>query len=435
MTNKPGDKKIRVVIVDDIPETRENLRKILMFEPDIEVVGTASTGREGIEVARAQKPDIILMDINMPDMDGIQATEQISKVVPTVGIVMMSVQHEADYLRRAMLAGARDFLTKPIAGDELYATIRRVYEVRPTNIQVAAPVTTDKGGGHRPNAASDERGGHIVVVYSPQGGVGKTTVATNLAASLMRADTKVLLIDADLQFGDVGVFLNLMAQASITTLVKTAFEEELDTDLVENVLIKHDSGLKVLLAPSSPQEALDIDPQAVLSLVGKIRALFDFVIVDTSTTLSDLNLGLFDLADRIVLVMVPTLPALKNMRVVLNVMDQLGYPADKTSLVFNRVNPEFERAKVVPPLDKLEERLKRKALISIPMDEKRVLSALTRGTPVIAGKERTLSPAKEFIALGDLIHAALQPAEESAAPAAAAPVKSGRFGRPLAGPR
>jgi pilus assembly protein CpaE len=431
MTNKPGDKKIRVVIVDDIPETRENLKKILMFETDIEVVGMASTGREGVDVARAQKPDVILMDINMPDMDGIQATELINKAVPSVGIVMMSVQHEADYLRRAMLAGARDFLTKPIAGDELYATIRRVYEVRPTNVQVLPPPDDDP---RRPRSStvSGARGGHMIVVYSPQGGAGKTTVATNLAASLMRADTKVLLIDADLQFGDVGVFLNLVAQATISTLIKTAFEDELDTDLVENVLIKHDSGLKVLLSPPTPQEAIAIDPQAVLSLVGKMRSMFDFIVIDTSTDLSDLNLGLFDMADRIVLVMLPTLPALKNMRIVLNVMDQLGYHPDKTPLVFNRINPEFERAKVIPPLDKLEERLKRKALISIPVDEKRVLSALTRGTPVIASKERTISPAKEFIALGDLLRASLQPVEAETA-AASSSAKSSRFSRLLGG--
>ena len=430
MTNKPGDKKIRVVIVDDIPETRENLKKILMFETDIEVVGMASTGREGVEVARTQKPDIILMDINMPDMDGIQATELINKAVPSVGIVMMSVQHEADYLRRAMLAGARDFLTKPIAGDELYATIRRVYEVRPTMQMVpAAPGPGDP----KPPTPPGERGGHMIVVYSPQGGAGKTTIATNLAAALMRADTKVLLIDADLQFGDVGVFLNLVGQATISTLIKTAFDVELDTDLVENVLIKHDSGLKVLLSPPTPQEAIAIDPQAVLALVGKMRKLYDFIVVDTSTDLSDLNLGLFDMADRITLVMLPTLPALKNMRIVLNVMDQLGYPPDKTPLVFNRINPEFERAKVIPPLEALEQRLKRKALISIPVDEKRVLSALTRGTPVIAGKERTISPAKEFIALADMLRASLMPVEAETNAAASSAAKSSRFSRLLGG--
>src|SRR3954453_7985508 len=87
---------IKVLIVDDIPETRENLKKLLAFESDIEVIGTASTGREGLDMAKELIPDIILMDINMPDMDGISATELITKAVPQASVVMMSVQSESD---------------------------------------------------------------------------------------------------------------------------------------------------------------------------------------------------------------------------------------------------------------------------------------------------------------------------------------------------
>src|SRR5258706_10319828 len=210
-----GDSKkavIRVLIVDDIPETRENLKKLLAFETDIEVVGTASTGREGVELAQQLLPDVILMDINMPDMDGITATEAISKAVPSTSVVMMSVQSEADYLRRAMLAGARDFLTKPISGEELYATIRSVYDRRPQ--MSSMPVMQQMSpSGKQALMATQE--GHVILVYSPQGGAGTTMIATNVAASLMREGTKVLLIDCDLQFGDVGVFLNLQSQRTI----------------------------------------------------------------------------------------------------------------------------------------------------------------------------------------------------------------------------
>ncbi len=121
---------IQVLIVDDIPETRENLKKMLAFETDIEVVGVASTGSEGLAMARELRPDIILMDLNMPDMDGIAATEAISKSIPSSSVIMMSVQHDEKHLRRAMLAGAREFLTKPISSEELSDTIRQVYDRR-----------------------------------------------------------------------------------------------------------------------------------------------------------------------------------------------------------------------------------------------------------------------------------------------------------------
>src|SRR5512143_2919099 len=117
--------KIRVVIVDDIAETRENIRKLLQFEPDVEVVGVARTGREAIDISKDVKPDVMLMDINMPDMDGITATEIIRKNNPFTQIVILSIQNDPNYMRRAMLAGARDFLTKPPTIDELTSAIRR----------------------------------------------------------------------------------------------------------------------------------------------------------------------------------------------------------------------------------------------------------------------------------------------------------------------
>jgi pilus assembly protein CpaE len=125
--NQPSPDKISLLIVDDIPETRDNLRKLLYFEPDIEIAGLASNGREAIQAAKALQPNIILMDINMPDMDGIAASEEIGRVAPVTQVIMMSVQSEADYLRRSMLAGAMDFLTKPFTSEELVSSIRRVY--------------------------------------------------------------------------------------------------------------------------------------------------------------------------------------------------------------------------------------------------------------------------------------------------------------------
>ena len=90
----------------------------------MEVVGAASGGQEAVDLATSLHPDVVLMDINMPGMDGITATEKLAAAVPTCAVVMMSVQGEADYLRRSMLAGAREFLVKPFSSDELTASIR-----------------------------------------------------------------------------------------------------------------------------------------------------------------------------------------------------------------------------------------------------------------------------------------------------------------------
>ena len=121
--------KIRVLIVDDINETRENIKRMLQFDPSIEVIGTARSGREAIEMTQKDQPDVVLMDINMPDMDGITATENIRRKLPFVQVVILSVQNDPSYMRRAMLAGARDFLSKPPMIDELSSAIRRAGSV------------------------------------------------------------------------------------------------------------------------------------------------------------------------------------------------------------------------------------------------------------------------------------------------------------------
>src|SRR5258705_10465763 len=102
--------QIRVLIVDDIPETRDHLTKLLGFESDIEVVGSAASGTESLSMAGELLPDVVLMDINMPDMDGIAATEKLSTQDPSASVVMMSVQGEGAYLRRPLFAGAPAFL-------------------------------------------------------------------------------------------------------------------------------------------------------------------------------------------------------------------------------------------------------------------------------------------------------------------------------------
>ena len=120
-----SSEKIHVVIVDDLAETREKIKKVLDMDDDLEVVGSAGNGRESIEIAKSNKPDVVIMDISMPDMDGIAATEAIRRISPHTQVVILSVQADSEYMRKAMLVGARDFLTKPPAIDELLAAVKQ----------------------------------------------------------------------------------------------------------------------------------------------------------------------------------------------------------------------------------------------------------------------------------------------------------------------
>jgi len=415
-----AERKIRVMIVDDIPETREQIKKLLMFEPDFEVIGTAGTGREGLDMARETQPNIILMDINMPDMDGIQATEQIATAVPMAAVVMMSVQSEADYLRRAMLAGASDFLTKPVSGDDLYNTLRKVYERKQAMISTL-PVAPQPGAGPRPSGTTgmlrpaEKRLGQILVIYSPKGGAGCTTIATNLAAGLTRDGTRVLLIDADVQFGDVGVFLNLKAPTTLADLCASV--DDLDMELVENVLVTHGSGLRVLLSPE-PEPANLTNPlpgEAVTRVIAKIAPAYDFVIVDTGPQIDALNAGLFDIAHKIMVVANPTLSSVRNVRALLRLLDESEYPPDKTMLVLNRVLDDKGRGgRVTIATELIEKNLKLKVVSQIPSEDRVVLHAVNRGVPVIAiSKDRSRPPIKELLDLAELVRRKLSGQDET----------------------
>jgi pilus assembly protein CpaE len=324
--------KINVLIVDDIPETRENVRKLLQFEPDVKVIGHAGSGEEAIRMAKELRPHVVLMDINMPDADGIMASQTITTTVPEAQVIIMSVQSEADYIRRAMLAGARDFLMKPFSGDELIEAVRNVHDTRPS-LRMPSPSATalaELAAGQPKKAV---REGNVIAVFSPKGGIGCTTVSINIAVALANNGHKTLLIDGSLQFGDVGVMLNIKALTSVVDVIERI--SELDQDLISSVVATHDSGLKVLLAPPRPEMAELVKDAEVRALIRTLRELFDFVIIDTSSSLNDVNLAMLDVADRIILIARQDLTSLKNVSRFFDLSEDLEYERDKVMLVIN----------------------------------------------------------------------------------------------------
>ena len=241
--------RIKVLIVDDIPETRDHLSKLLGFESDVEVVGAAAGGPEAIEMALKLRPNVVLMDINMPGMDGITATEKLAAEVPTAAVIMMSVQGEADYLRRSMLAGAREFLVKPFSSDELTASIRQVWSREKDKLSRFAPVVA---APEISNGSGDPAS--VIAVFSPKGGVGRTTISVNLAVAAAQIGKRVALVDASFQFGDVGVLLNLNPRNKAVADLAGELQAG-EAESLEAFLITHSSGVKVLLAPPSPEQA------------------------------------------------------------------------------------------------------------------------------------------------------------------------------------
>jgi pilus assembly protein CpaE len=373
--------RIQVLIVDDIPETRDHLAKLLSFEPDVEVIGTASSGAEAIELATKLRPDVVLMDINMPDMDGIAATERLSAQVPSAAVVMMSVQGEADYLRRSMLAGAREFLVKPFSSDELTASIRQVAS-REREKAARNPVVPAPKQGSEP--AQD---GQVVAVFSPKGGVGRTTIAVNLAvAAATEQGKKVVLMDASFQFGDVAVLLNLNPKEKSMAQLIPDLEDGRDFESVEEYTLAHSSGIRVLLAPPSPEMAELITPAAVKRVIDVLRQNSELVVVDCGAWFNDTMLAILDMADVVLTVLTLEITAIKNIRLFLEVAEQLGY-SHKIRLVLNRADTTLG----IRVAD-VEHSIGRKVDHTIVSDGRAVVYALNRGVPfVLSNRESQVS--------------------------------------------
>ena len=117
---------IRILLVDDHELVRQGVASMLAKAEDLTVVGEAKTGREAIETSRKELPDVVLMDVRMPDMDGLEATRRIKEERPRTAVVMVTMHDNPAYLREAVRAGAAGYLLKDVSKDDLIDAIRQV---------------------------------------------------------------------------------------------------------------------------------------------------------------------------------------------------------------------------------------------------------------------------------------------------------------------
>lgn len=374
-----SEEKTRVLIVDDDSDTRENLRKLLQFDAQVEMVGAAHTGAEGIDMAVEFQPDVILMDINLPDIDGITATENIRVKVPYAQIVIVSVQNESSFMRRAMLAGARDYLTKPINVDELSAAIHRAGKVARNEKEkhVTATLSLNGNTNLRPGTLVPGDLGKVVTVFSPKGGSGKTTIAANLAVSLSQLNKAVAAVDGNLQFGDLSFFFSEQGRNNVTDLAPHA--DALDREVISEVMVEHEkSGVHILAAPMRPEYADEVNGNQFGAIVRYLSRVYPYVIVDTSSLLNDITISALDASDLILLPTSQDIPSIKNARLFLDVADALGLTSEKILLLMNR----FDKRRSITP-EKVSENLNKDIVGVIPMDEKVVIPAMDRGEPFV----------------------------------------------------
>lgn len=358
--------KIRILVADDTDETRELVGRYLEFNDRFELVGEAANGKEVIEKIKDVNPDVVLMDINMPEMNGLEATEYISNHFPRVVVIIMSVQAEMDYLKKAMVSGAKEYIVKPFTIEILNETIINTFDKvkdRKVIVEKSEP------------AIDMEEKSRVFAFFSSKGGVGKSVIATNLAMALSKATKdKVALLDFDLQFGDIGMILNLKPKVTITELADENMASEVEG--IKNYLTKVGDNLDVLLAPKKPEYAEYISEKHIQDIIQTLRKKYRYIIVDTPTNFAETTLSVLDQADRIFYVATMDLLAIKNTKLGLDVMTSLRYSQDKVRVVINR------NVKSGINISDVEKILNYTIEMELPDDPKVLLQSVNQGIPI-----------------------------------------------------
>lgn len=389
-----GDKsqRIRVLIVDDTPQTRETIARSLSFQPEIEIIATAENGAQAIDLAKQTQPDVVLMDVNMPDMDGISATASVLGQVPHVQVIILTVQNDPDYLRKAMMAGAHDFLSKPPGLDDLLNAVLQAGRVAHQEKWKASQIQF-KAGGYMPAKASQ---GKIITVYSPKGGVGCTTIATNLAATLHNEETNVVVVDANFEFGDVTDFFNLQSAYTIFDLAMRV--SDLDYQIVDEILSTHESGIRIL-APPGPEQAEYIQADQFIEILQFLRDLYPYVLVNTTSRLSDTTIAALEIADIIILPLIQDIPTVTRIRKFIDALQLLQINPERIMVVLNQYDKNAELAAEV-----ISKSIKREFDLLIPKDLQIVLPSVNRGVPfMLRGNFITHPVSKSYLDLAEKI--------------------------------
>jgi pilus assembly protein CpaE len=364
---------IRILVTLAEHADRQLVESALEGEPSLEIAGYA----EQLDDWRAfleQPGDVVVVACYGHD-DGVTAmVDYAVKHRPDRPVVVLTEASPNGFLRQAFEAGADDVITLPQSAEQVAFTLQKVI-ARKKGLAVPGKATAP-----------------VVAVLGPKGGTGKTLIATNLAVALAQRDANVVLVDLDLQFGDIGLALGLSPERTMYDLMKAG--PPFDHEKLDRHLIKHSSGVKVLIAPTRPDQASAVSIDHLRDIYASLRTMCDVVIVDTPPGFTPEVIATIDVSSEICMVGMLDSLSLKNTKLGLETLDLMGYNTDHITLVLNRAD---SRVGITP--DDVSTIVGRGPDVSIPSDRE-IPRSVNEGTPIVAARPQS-GAAKAFRALAD----------------------------------
>jgi pilus assembly protein CpaE len=345
--------QIRLLVVEDVPQVASHMRSLLQAQSQIKMLEVVTSGDRAVSAVTEYRPDVVIVDALLQGrVSGQQVAEAIRRAEPQIALVVLTVPQNPVAVDAAR--GVDAILKMPFSGFDLTTVVRRTFEER--------------------SVESSREGSLMISLFSPKGGVGRTTIAYNLAVAL-GAEHKVCLIDGSLQFSDLRGLLRVPATAP--SIVNLPTDRIRDSDVAE-VVWKDASGIDIMLAPPRVEMAEMVTVRDIEKALSILRQLYEFVIVDTRAALSDDVLVFLDASDLILQVLSYDAMAIRGLAMAGEAFDAIGYPPSKLATVLNRSDAAGGFAK-----SDVEEALGRSIDFEIVSDGRLVLAANNEGVPFV----------------------------------------------------
>lgn len=314
----------QVIVVDPDRERAAEVQKMLNLL-GFAVIASAGYGVEAFTLAFQMKPDVVLMRIEEPLVRPVQTLAKLTDGLPDLPIIVYSTEANIRLMRQSMVSGASDYLQEPLTQEDLETSIMRVLERK------------EREAMRRRGELEDPvPQGTIITIFGAKGGIGKTTIASNLAVSLAQeAHQTVALVDMDTRFGDVAITMDIPVERSIADLARNL--ENVDRNTLKDYLVQHESGVRILPAPTRPSDWRNLHAQHIRDVVDVLAQTHDFVILDTPGTFNEIVAAAIEVGTMILLITTLDMASIKDTVLALEMLhERFGDDDERVKVILNR---------------------------------------------------------------------------------------------------